>query len=52
MADVAWFTRIDMFPRLGIPLERARHPHVVRWLAQLRGRAAVEQSLSHAEAKA
>ena len=38
MADVAWITRIDLFPSLGIELDRARHPNVVRWHRALRDR--------------
>jgi glutathione S-transferase len=38
MADVAWVTRLDLFPSLGIELDRARHPNVVRWHRALRDR--------------
>jgi glutathione S-transferase len=51
MADAAWFTRIDLFSALGIPLEQPRHGHVIRWRAQLRQRPSVEKSLEPVEAK-
>jgi glutathione S-transferase len=38
MADVAWITRIDLLPSLGIELDRKRHPNVVRWYRALRDR--------------
>ena len=31
MADIAWFTRIDLLPRLGVPLAPARYPKIGRW---------------------
>lgn len=31
MADVAWYTRIDTFAVLRIPVAPDRHPHVSRW---------------------
>ncbi|MGH7785288.1 MAG: glutathione S-transferase family protein, partial [Candidatus Binatia bacterium] len=38
MADVAWFTRVDLLPQLGIAHDRARHPNLLRWLEHLRAR--------------
>jgi glutathione S-transferase len=51
MADAAWFTRVDLFSALGIPLESPRHGHVIRWLAQLRQRPSLAKSLEPVEAK-
>jgi glutathione S-transferase len=31
MADIAWFTRIDLLPRLGIALAVQRYPYLTRW---------------------
>lgn len=31
MADLAWFTRIDVLPRLEVPIPPARFPHIQRW---------------------
>jgi glutathione S-transferase len=40
MADVAWFTRIDGLPALGIPLSRERLPAIVGWYERLATRPA------------
>jgi glutathione S-transferase len=31
MADLGWFTRIDMLPHLGVEIEEDRYPNVLRW---------------------
>jgi len=38
MADVAWFTRLDLLPQLGVETDRARHPNLRRWLERLSAR--------------
>jgi glutathione S-transferase len=38
MADVAWFTRLDLLPRLGVATDRARHPNLRRWFERLAAR--------------
>jgi len=35
-ADVAWFSRLEMYPRLGLPLDAGQHPGIARWLERLR----------------
>ena len=41
MADVAWYTRIDLLPTHGIALDPARYPNVLRWFASLAERPSV-----------
>jgi glutathione S-transferase len=41
MADVAWFTRVDLLPRLGVLLDAARYPHIRRWLNAIAARPSV-----------
>jgi glutathione S-transferase len=31
MADLAWYTRVDLLPRLGFDLPAARYPSLTRW---------------------
>ena len=31
MADIAWFTRIDLLPQLGVALAVQRYPNLTRW---------------------
>ncbi len=40
MADIGWFTRVDMLPALGIELAADRHANILRWHAALRRRPA------------
>jgi len=41
LADVAWYTRVDLFETLGIPLTRERHPNVVRWFESVAKRPSI-----------
>ena len=41
MADIGWYTRIDLLPRLGVPIDAARYPHIAPWLARMRQRPSV-----------
>ena len=38
MADLAWFTRIDVLPRLGVPVDADRFPHIARWFETIAAR--------------
>jgi glutathione S-transferase len=44
MADLAWFTRVDMLPRLGVPLPAVRYPNLTRWLSVLASRPSIASS--------
>lgn len=44
MADLAWFTRIDVLPRLGVPLEPARYPNIRRWFDGVAARPSVRDA--------
>jgi glutathione S-transferase len=41
MADLGWFTRIDLLPRLGVALPPARYPNITRWAATIAARPSV-----------
>ena len=41
MADLAWFTRCEMLPAIGVELERERYVSVVRWFERVAARPAV-----------
>lgn len=41
MADLAWFTRCEMLPAIGVELDAGRHPGVARWYARVAARPAV-----------
>jgi glutathione S-transferase len=43
MADLAWFTRVDLLPRLGIELSAARYPHLMRWHTVLAARPSIAE---------
>jgi glutathione S-transferase len=38
LADLAWYTRLDLLPRLGTDLDPDRHTHLKRWLGEMRDR--------------
>lgn len=38
MADLAWFTRVDLLPRLGVELPPARYPNLRRWFETIAAR--------------
>lgn len=42
MADVAWFTRIDLLPRLGVAIDAERFPRIRDWRRRLARRPAFE----------
>jgi glutathione S-transferase len=44
LADLAWYTRIDLLPQLGIELEPSRHANLLRWFAGIRERLAGSDS--------
>ena len=46
MADLAWFTRIDLLPRLGVPLAPTRHPNIARWFDAIAARPSVAEPVS------
>lgn len=35
LADLAWWTRIDLLPQLGVPIETGGFPAIARWHARL-----------------
>jgi glutathione S-transferase len=41
MADLAWFTRCEMLPGIGVVLDDARHRSVMRWYERVAARPAV-----------
>jgi glutathione S-transferase len=43
MADLAWFTRVDVLPRLGVPLPPARYPNLTRWFAMVAARPSIAE---------
>jgi glutathione S-transferase len=47
MADVAWFTRLDLLPQLGVDTDRARHPNLRRWFERLSSRPAFQEEPGH-----
>lgn len=44
MADIAWFTRIDLLPALGIAPSASRHPRIGEWMARMRERPSASRS--------
>jgi len=36
VADMAWFSRIEMYPALGLPVDATRFPSITYWLERLR----------------
>ncbi|MEO8600980.1 MAG: glutathione S-transferase family protein [bacterium] len=47
MADVAWFTRLDLLPQLGVDTDRARHPNLRRWFERLSARPSFQETATH-----
>jgi glutathione S-transferase len=45
MADVAWFTRINILERIGIPLSSDRYPQVLRWYEALARRPSIAATM-------
>jgi len=45
MADLAWFTRCEMLPAIGVLLDASRHGHVARWFERVAARPAVSGGL-------
>jgi glutathione S-transferase len=46
MADLAWFTRVDLLPGLGVPVNAARYPHIRRWFEAIAVRPSVSEGHS------
>jgi glutathione S-transferase len=44
MADLAWFTRVDLLPRLGVHVNAARYPNICRWFEAVAARPSVPES--------
>jgi glutathione S-transferase len=51
MADLAWFTRIDLLPRLGLALPPTRYPHLTRWHTALAARPSIAEDSPAANAR-